>query len=131
MWKSWIRGNSKLLKLKFDLEWSFDASLGETERLRVKLKPVIAAWANETYPTLLKRLKDDCLSNNSTAVEVISSEVPGRLEAVWLVVAMCVNRTMRSDCAVGVGATKRFAEVLYDSFRSVMEERNNSFIQNG
>jgi hypothetical protein len=119
------------MKLKFDLEWSFDASLGETEPLRAKLKPVIAEWAGKTYPMLLKRLKDDRLSNNSTAVEIIPSKVSGRPEPVWLVATMCVNRTMRSDCAVGVGATREFAEVLYDSFQSVMEERNNSFIQNG
>lgn len=114
------------MQMKFDLEWSFDASLRETEALGVKLKPLVHTWASKTYPTLLKRLKHDRLANNSTAVEIISSEVPGRLEPVWLVVGMCVNRTIKSDCVAGVGATKEFAEVLYNAF-SVSDGREGKF----
>jgi len=117
---------------KFSLEWAFEACLeAEQEPLRLKLKPLITAWSVKTYPVLLWRLKNDPLSNNSTALEVFSTQVSGRRDPLWLFVSMCVNRTMPSDCAVAVGTTKRFAEILCNCFQEVQQEREGSFIQNG
>ena len=81
---------------KLALEWFFDPVLKGTEQLQAQLKPTLSDCAKTAYPKLLSRLKNDSLSNNSTALEIIPMRV--QETAVWLFVSMCVNRTLPSDC---------------------------------
>jgi hypothetical protein len=107
---------------KLALEWFFDPALKGTEQLQAQLKPVISDWAKTAYPKLLSRLKNDSLSNNSAALEIIPMRV--QETAVWLFVSMCVNRTLPNDCTVFVGATQEIAEKAADGFLSEMKRRD-------
>jgi hypothetical protein len=111
---------------KLALEWFFDPVLKGTEQLQAQLKPTVSDWAKAAYPKLLSRLKNDSLSNNSSALEIIPVRV--QETSVWLFVSMCVNRTLPSDCTVFVGATQETAEKAADGFLSEMEERNAAHI---
>ena len=112
---------------KLALEWAFDPALKGVEPLQARLKPLVFDWAKTTYPGLLSRLKKDSLSNNSTAAEIIPAQMEGT--SVWLFVSMCVNRTLPSDCAVFVGASRKSAELVGEGFLSEMEERNAAHIE--
>ena len=120
------------MKLKLDLEWGFLADLGKLEKLQQEdlwrlLKPVVSTWINKTYPDLLKNLKYDTLSNNSTAMEILSSDVPGRANPVWLVVALYVNRTEKSDGLAVVGASRETVVIWAETLQRVQQEQSDFF----
>jgi hypothetical protein len=110
---------------KIKIEWHFAAFVGERDRepVRLELKPRLGTWITENYPLLLKRLKDDPESNNSTAMEVFSVKLPSKAEPIWLFCALCVNRTLPPDAVAAIFPTQETALIMMKGFQQTQQER--------
>ena len=110
---------------KLALTWSFSRELeNEQTQLIAALKPFVTQWGSRHFPKLVRRLERDSLANNSTFTTVRQFRVRERAEPVWLFLALCVNRSMPSDCVAAVGTNEKFALSIGRAFHGAQEEKN-------